>query len=150
MDFVSLNGRTPRPRLILLPYGVNVFTDVVLISLYVIGCRLLDTSLHDFLLPFTLEILWRHLWHAFVPFRSRRKPPRPPPEPAKQQQTTNRHNRLKLRGLLLAAATMPSLMDAACFHAMQSGITSSRSPKHHVLDTSKLSGMNLEAVSLDR
>jgi hypothetical protein len=42
--------------------------------------------------------------------------------------------------------TMPSLMDAACFHAMQAGITNSRSPKHHVLDTSKISGMNLEAV----
>ena len=96
MDFVSLNGRAPRPRIILLPYGVNVYTDVVLISLYVIGCRLLDTTVHDFLLPFTLELLWRHIWHALMPIRPRRKPPRRPPESAKEQHVQRNHNRLKL------------------------------------------------------
>jgi hypothetical protein len=116
-----------------------VFTDVILVTLYVIGCMLAGgLSTCVFVVFFDPAIL---IYRVLSSLSARRKPTAPT---HKARRRRNRANRRLLRQLIFYAAALPGI--SSCAQAFDAKITSSRAPIHMVASTSALKGMNLQLL----
>jgi hypothetical protein len=148
MDQDSLNGQRPHSKiqsyLCILPASVPTYTDVILISLYVIACMMSGgVTVQDFVGLFNPWGLFIRLFPFFAPQRE------PPDVMQHQICQLKRFNRLLLQRFLILAVLMPGMSP---FVNGLSPRLHSRSPTTTVANTGILCGANLETLktNIDR
>jgi hypothetical protein len=127
-----------------LPATVPMYTDVILISLYVIACMMSGgVTVQDFVGFFSPWALFICLFPFFAPEGE------PPDVTYRERRQQKRFNRLLLQRFLLLAALMPGM--TPCVNGLSPRFHS-RHPSIAIANTAILSGANLETLrtNIDR